>query len=136
LLLGAVKVVAVGSKDLDRIPAEFGGEGFTVCIDPVWGEPVARALPYAERFARVVHVGQAAGPIAPLRSADVRGKVLSILGYSNSALSKQDRGRIHLEVLDRLMSGRIEVAYQEFKLADVATAWENQRRGKSVVTVG
>src|SRR6185437_4774386 len=31
-LLGAAHVVAVGSRDLDRIPQEFGGEGFTVCI--------------------------------------------------------------------------------------------------------
>src|SRR5436190_13548168 len=32
-LLGASKVVAVGSKELERIPVEFEDEGFTVCID-------------------------------------------------------------------------------------------------------
>src|SRR5204862_4763658 len=40
-LLGAAKVVGVGRRDLDRIGEELGGEGFTVCIDPVWGEPLA-----------------------------------------------------------------------------------------------
>jgi NADPH2:quinone reductase len=134
-LFGARKVVAVGRSDLDRIPAEFGGEGFTVCIDPVWGEPLADALAYAARGARIVHVGQSAGPEAPLRSADVRGKQLTIIGHSNFALSADDRDRAYLELLDHVTAGRIEVDFQTFSLDDVATAWENQRTGKSVVVL-
>jgi NADPH:quinone reductase-like Zn-dependent oxidoreductase len=132
-LAGAAHVVAVGSSDLDRIPAEFGDDGFTVCIDPVWGEPLANALQYAQRHARIVHLGQSAGPESPLRSADVRGKELTIIGHSNFALSASERERAYREVLAELSSGRIELDYDVFGLDDVAAAWENQRGGKSVV---
>ncbi len=134
-LLGAATVVAVGSKDLDRIPAEFGDEGFTVCIDPVWGAPLADALQYAQPHARVVHLGQSAGPQAPLRSTDVRGKELVVMGHSNFALSKEERDRAYLELLDHLAAGRIRLDYQTFELNAVAAAWQNQRGGKSVVVV-
>ena len=132
-LLGASHVVAVGSSDLDRIAAEFADDGFTVCIDPVWGEPLADALRYAQRHARIVHVGQAAGATAPLKSADVRGKELTILGHSNFALTKEEHDRAYLELLDRLVSGRLTLEYETFTLEDVAAAWEHQRGGKSVV---
>lgn len=135
-LLGASHVVAVGSKELDRIPDEFGVDGFTVCIDPVWGEPLANALQYAQRHARIVHVGQSAGPQSPLKSADVRGKELTIIGHSNFALSRAEHDRGYLELLRHLTAGEIRLDHQTFALADVADAWENQRSGKSVVLFG
>jgi len=134
-LLGAAHVVAVGSRDLDRIAAEFADDGFTVCIDPVWGDPLAHALQYARRHARVVHVGQSAGRSSPLASADVRGKELTILGHSNFALSKEERDRAYLELLDQLVAGRITLDYETFALDDVAAAWEHQRGGKSVIVL-
>lgn len=132
-MLGAEQVVAVGRDGLDRIGEEFGADGFTVCIDPVWGEPLANALQYAARHARIVHIGQSAGPESPLRSADVRGKELTVRGHSNFAMSKEERDRAYLEVLDHLAAGRIELPYQTFEVTDVAAAWANQRGGKSVV---
>ncbi len=132
-LLGAAKVVPVGRGDLDRIPEEFGDEGFTVCIDPVWGEPLADALRYAQAHARIVHIGQSADPVAPLKSADVRGKELVIMGHSIFALSGDERRRAYLDLLDHLVAGRIELPFQTFELDDIAAAWKNQRGGKSVV---
>jgi NADPH2:quinone reductase len=134
-LLGAAKVVAVGRADLDRIADEFGDEGFTVCIDPVWGEPLARALAHAAPHARIVHVGQSAAPEAPLRSADVRGKELVILGHSNFAFSKEDRDRAYLEVLEHLAAGRIQVELARYPLDRVAEAWERQRSGPGAKVV-
>jgi NADPH:quinone reductase-like Zn-dependent oxidoreductase len=134
-LLGAAQVVAVGRTELDRIGDEFGADGFTVCIDPVWGEPLANALAHAAPHARVVHIGQSAGPESPLRSADVRGKELLIMGHSNFALSKADRDRAYLELLEHLRAGRIDLELETFPLEDVAAAWEHQRGGKSVVTI-
>jgi NADPH:quinone reductase-like Zn-dependent oxidoreductase len=122
---------------LDEIEEAFDGDGFTVCIDPLWGEPLARALGAAARHARIVHVGQAAGPEAPLKSADVRGKELSIFGHSNFALSKEERDRAHLELLEHVTAGRITVAYETFALADLGAAWARQEAGgKAVVTLG
>jgi NADPH:quinone reductase len=128
-LLGAETVLAVGRKELDRIAETFGDDGFTVCIDPVWGEPLADALQYAQRHARVVHIGQSAGPVSPLRSGDVRGKELTILGHSNFALTKEELDRAYLELLEHVSAGRIEVPVGRFPLDRAAEAWERQRSG-------
>jgi NADPH:quinone reductase len=128
-LLGAVTVLAVGRNDLGRISETFGEDGFTVCIDPVWGEPLADALQYAQRHARVVHIGQSAGPVSPLRSGDVRGKELTILGHSNFALTKEELDRAYLELLEHVSAGRIEVPVGRFPLDRAAEAWERQRSG-------
>ena len=138
-LLGAAKVVGVGRRELDTIPEAFGGDGFTVCIDAVWGEPLANALAYAAPHARIVHLGQSAAPEAPLRSADVRGKELQILGHSNFALLRDDLRRAYLELLDHVVAGHIAIDVERYELDRVAEAWERQQAGpggaKVVVTV-
>ena len=137
-LLGASNVLAVGRAELGRIGDEFGEDGFTVCIDPVWGEPLADALQYAQRHARVVHIGQSAGPTSPLRSADVRGKELVVMGHSNFAMTAEERNRAYLELLDHVAAGRIALDVQRFPLDRAAEAWELQRSGpggKVVVTL-
>jgi NADPH2:quinone reductase len=128
-LLGAAKVVGVGRDGLDGIPEAFGDEGFTVCIDPLWGEPIAKALASAARNARIVHVGQSAGPEAPLRSADVRSKELQILGHSSFALSRDDLSRAYLELLDHVAAGRITIDVETYALDDVEKAWAKQQSG-------
>ena len=132
-LLGAAHILAVGRGDLGRIANEFGDEGFTVCIDPVWGEPLADALQYAQPHARVVHVGQSAAPVSALKSADVRGKELTVMGHSNFALSKDERDRAYLELLDHVVAGRIRLDFETHALDDVAPAWERQEAGAKVV---
>jgi NADPH2:quinone reductase len=128
-LLGAETVLAVGRTDLGRIPEEFGDAGFTVCIDPVWGDPLADALQYAQRHARVVQLGQSAGPVSPLRSADVRGKELIIMGHSNFALTSEEHDRAYLELLEHVTAGRIAVNVERYPLDRAAEAWERQRSG-------
>ena len=143
-LLGAAKVVGAsrsgsdGTIRLDEIADAFGDEGFTVCIDPIWGEPLAQALAAAARRARIVHLGQSAGPEAPLRSADVRGKELVVQGHSSFALTPEEQNRAYLEVLDHLSAGRIVLDVERYPLDAVADAWERQRSGphaKVVVTL-
>ena len=142
-LLGAAKVVGASRTAggdlvaLDEIGAAFGDEGFTVCIDPIWGEPLVHALAAAARHARIVHVGQSAGPEAPLRSADVRGKELTIQGHSNFALPRDERERAQLELLEHVTAGRIKLELQRFGLDDVQAAWACQQSGgKAIVTLG
>ena len=144
-LLGAAKVVGAGRSAtddgivaFDDVGDAFGDEGFTVCIDPVWGETLARALAHASMRARVVHLGQIGGAEAPLRSADVRGKELQILGHSSFALSREDTARAYGEILDHLASGRIAVDIERYDLDHAAEAWERQRSGpggKVVITL-
>jgi len=128
-LLGADHVLAAGRGDLGRIPEEFGDSGFTVCIDPVWGAPLADALRYAAPHARVVHLGQSAGPVSELRSADVRGKELVVMGHSNFALTTEERNRAYLELLEHVRAGRIDLDVETYALDAVAGAWTRQQDG-------
>jgi NADPH:quinone reductase len=150
-LLGAAKVVAAGRDtgrlerarelgadeivELEGIAGAFGDEGFTVCIDPLWGEPIAKALASAAPRARIIHVGQSAGPEAPLRSADVRSKELTIQGHSHFALTKGERDRAYLELLDHLVQGRIVLDAETYDLDHVEEAWARQptATGKKIV---
>ena len=125
--LGADALVPLG--DADALASAFGGDGFTVCIDPLWGEPVAQALGAAARHARIVHLGQSAGAEAPLRSADVRGKELIVEGHSNFAFSPEERNGAYLELLEHVAAGRIVLVVERHPLDDVETAWARQREG-------
>jgi len=128
-VVGAGRAAGPGIVGLDEVADAFGADGFTVCVDPVWGEPLARVLAAAAPHARIVHVGQSAGPEAPLRSADVRGKELTILGHSNFVMSAEERNRASLELLEHLRAGRIEIEIERYPLDRAAEAWERQRSG-------
>jgi NADPH2:quinone reductase len=137
-VVGASRTPGEGLVALDAIDDAFGGAGFTACIDPVWGAPLAAALAFAAPHARVVHVGQSAGAEAALRSADVRGKELRVLGHSNFAMPAEERARAYLEVLDHVVGGRLDLGLERYPLERIGEAWERQRtpgRGKVVVTL-
>jgi NADPH:quinone reductase len=144
-LLGAARVVAAsrsgadGTIALEEIGDAFDGTGFTACIDPLWGKAIAEAVPHAAQGARIVHLGQSAGPEATFRSADVRGKELVIHGHTNFAMPRPDRERAYLELLGHITAGRIALRTKVFDLDEVETAWAHQAEGpheKVVVALG
>ena len=133
-LLGAAEVTGASRRPGDGLVSyDDVPDGFSVCIDPVWGEPLARVLARAAPHARIVHLGQSAGAEAPLLSADVRGKELQVLGHSNFALTPDERDRAYLELLDHAMAGRITLDVESYPLEEVAPAWERQQAGAKVV---
>src|SRR5437867_3915428 len=147
-LLGAGRVVAAGRDEAKlRRLLELGadaivqlghayGEDFDVVIDPLWGEPLVRALDAAAPGARIVHLGQSAGPEATLTSAAVRGKQLRILGYSNFALSHAEMSAAYRELLGQVANGSLRLELETFPLERVGDAWAAQERGeKAVVTL-
>jgi NADPH2:quinone reductase len=88
LALGADDGVTLEGDDLvERIRAACGGDGPTLVVDPLWGEPTRLVTEAAAPNARIVHMGQSAGGEATLASSMIRGKQLSILGYSNFRLT-------------------------------------------------
>jgi NADPH2:quinone reductase len=137
--LGADDVVSLESEDLVAALKEAcGGDGPSLVIDPLWGEPAVAAATAAARGARLVNIGQSAGPAAPLLSADVRGKQLNILGYSNLATPRDVLNREYLRLLEHARAGEIQVEIRTFSFDRVAEAWEEQARGagaKVVVTL-
>jgi NADPH:quinone reductase-like Zn-dependent oxidoreductase len=134
LELGADETVLLDAEGLAaRFKEACGGDGPTVVIDPLWGEPVAAAADAAAPRARIVQMGQSAGPSASFTSATVRSKELRILGYSDFALSYDDRRRYYLELVDHARAGRITIDVERFPLDRVADAWAAQAAGTKAV---
>jgi NADPH2:quinone reductase len=131
--LGADDVVELGDDMADRFKEAFGGDGPTVVIDPLWGEPVVAAAQAAAPGARIVNIGQSAGGDATFPSAVVRGKQLRIVGHSNFAMTPWDRRRAHLELLEEVQAGRITIDVERFPLDRIHDAWKAQGEGRKAI---
>jgi NADPH:quinone reductase len=136
--LGADAVVSLESEDLAAAFREAcGGDGPSLVIDPLWGAPVVAAAQAAAPGARIVHVGQSAGPEAPLLSADVRGKQLNVLGFSNFGTPRAVLNREYLRLVEHARKGEVQVDVETHPFERVAEAWLRQAEGagtKVVVT--
>jgi NADPH:quinone reductase len=136
--LGADATVAL-EGDVEEMAAAFrnacGGEGPTLIVDPLCGLPVVAAARAAGRRARIVHIGQSAGPEAPLLSADVRGKELEILGYSNLALPRDVMAREYLRLVELAREGEVEVDVETVPFERFQDAWRRQAEGAGVKLV-
>jgi NADPH2:quinone reductase len=136
LRLGADAVVSLEGADLETAFREAcGGDGPTLVVDPLWGEPVVAAAKAAAPGARIVNIGQSAGPAAPLLSADVRGKQLNILGFSNFGTPREVMNREYLRLLELAGEGRLEVEVARFPFEEAAEAWRRQADGAGAKVV-
>jgi NADPH2:quinone reductase len=137
--LGADAVVSLDEEDLAGAFREAcGGDGPSLVVDPLWGEPVVAAAHAAAPGARIVHIGQSAGPTAALLSADVRGKQLNLFGFSNFGTPREVIQREYLRLVEHARAGDVEVEIETFPFEGAAEAWERQAEGagaKVVVTI-
>jgi NADPH2:quinone reductase len=116
-----------------------GGDGPTLIVDPLWGEPLVAALQAAAPFARVVQIGQSAGPEAVVPSGAVRGKMLEILGYTNLRLSFDVLAPGYRALVEQAVEGRIQIELERVPLDRAVEAWQRQAAGadtKLVVVPG
>lgn len=111
----------------DSIRAAAGGEGVDVTVDPLWGEPVVAAAKASSPGARIVSIGQSAGPETTLASATVRGSTLSILGYSNLAVPAELKASAYRRMVEHAAEGCLTVEHEVVELKQVAHAWERQQ---------
>jgi NADPH2:quinone reductase len=134
LELGADEIVRLDGENLaQRLRDACGGDGPTLVVDPLWGDPARAATEAAAPGARIVHLGQSAGPEATLASAVVRGKQLSILGYTVFALTPDARRETYLGLAGHVAAGRIRIRVETFSLEDVGAAWSAQTQGTKAV---
>jgi NADPH2:quinone reductase len=129
--LGADATVRVDEADdlAAALREACGGDGPALVVDFLWGEPLAAAVEAAAPGARIVHVGQSAGPTATLTSAAVRGKQLDILGYSDFAVPRDELAREYQALVRHAIAGEMPVDVEEVPLEAVAEAWRRQAEG-------
>ena len=85
---------------------EAAGGPVDVVIDPVFGEPAAAAALALGPGGRLVNLGGSAHDLADFSSAALRGRSLSILGYTNNAISPEQRAEALTSVLELAARGR------------------------------
>jgi hypothetical protein len=82
---------------------------------------------------RLVNLGGASGDVAEFSSAGLRSRSAAILGYTNNALTAEQRRSAVTAVAEHAAAGRLAVAHELVPLAEVADAWRRQASGGSGV---
>ncbi|HEX4735070.1 MAG TPA: zinc-binding dehydrogenase [Thermoleophilaceae bacterium] len=138
-ILGASEIVAAG-RDADalQVAAEVGatrciqlgddlGGPYDVVIDPLWGPAAEAAVPAAAFSGRYVQVGQSAGPEATLRSGDIRGKSLAIMGFTLGHVPRDKTEAAYTRLIELASSGDLKVERETLPLDWVGEAWRRQQ---------
>ena len=127
-------VVVPLDGDADTIAASLAQHGpFDVVLDPVFGFAATAAMRVLALGGRLVNLGGAAGDEATFSSAGLRSRAASVLGYTNNALSAEQRAQAIGSVLTHAAAGRIRIRYAEHPLADVEDVWRAEMAGGSGV---
>lgn len=126
--------VVIGDQ-LAKNVLEAAGEPPTVVIDMTWGSPSSSLLSVLATGARIVQVGASASIEATIPSAPLRGKQLSILGYSNFGVPRDVLVNTYKEIISLANAGKLLVPISKFSLADVATAWSTAVNGEAKVVI-
>jgi NADPH:quinone reductase-like Zn-dependent oxidoreductase len=126
---GADEVVLLPpDRDVDALAvaltAALGGTA-DVVVDPVFGWVAEAAIHAMAPFGRLVNLGGSAGDAASFSSAVVRGKSLSVLGYTNNALTPSQRAEALTEVV--ALAGREHPVVEHVvrPLSEIADAWRH-----------
>ncbi|MGZ3675669.1 MAG: quinone oxidoreductase family protein [Ktedonobacterales bacterium] len=129
LTRGADAIVDLTGDDVDdihrRIMAACDGP-LQLVIDPVWGLPAEAAVRALGYEGRLVNIGAASGPTARFDSATVRSRLHNILGYTNNALTPEQKAEALTEILAHAAAGRCTVDRETLPLARAGEAWELQ----------
>ncbi|MGA8208054.1 MAG: zinc-binding alcohol dehydrogenase family protein [Candidatus Dormiibacterota bacterium] len=136
--LGADAVVAIAGQSVEDLAAEFeaaAGGPLDVVFDPLWGRPLMAATAACGQSARIVHLGQSAGPEATLTSATVRGRQLTIVGHANPSTPLEKRTAAFRAVAEHAAAGRIRLAVEELPLSAIGSAWARQASSPHVKLV-
>jgi NADPH:quinone reductase-like Zn-dependent oxidoreductase len=95
-------------------------------IDPVWGLPAEAAVRALGYEGRLVNIGAASGPTARFDSAIVRSRLHNILGYTNNALSPEQKSQALAAILTHAAAGKCTVDRETLPLARAGETWELQ----------
>ena len=125
--LGADATVDLKTADglTDRIREASGGQ-LHVVIDPVWGVPGGAALEAMSPFGRFVQLGASAAQEAVVKSGVLRGRYLSILGYTTFLVPWEEQAAAYRKLIDYAASGRLKVEFEILPLEAAPEAWKQQ----------
>jgi NADPH:quinone reductase-like Zn-dependent oxidoreductase len=128
LAADADEVVAF-STDVDELTTRLGPATIDVVIDPVFGVAATAAVRVLAAGGRLVNLGGSGGDAATFSSSVLRSGTVSILGYTNNAITPEQRRDALTAVLQHAATGAIAVAHETVTLAEIGSAWQRQSTG-------
>ena len=102
-----------------------------VVIDPVFGETAAAASQVLGEGGRLVNLGASGGDQAAFSSAALRSRSIEILGYTNNALTVEQRRTAINEISRHAALGELGVAHEVCPLDAVEGAWTRLASGEA-----
>src|SRR5437868_6120850 len=125
--LGADAIVDLKNLDglTERIREASGGQ-LHVVIDPLWGQPGVAALEALSPQGRFVQIGQSAGAEASVKSGTIRGRYLSVLGYTSFLVPWEEQAAAYRTLAEHAAAGRIKVEFEVLPLEAAPEAWKRQ----------
>lgn len=130
---GVVEIAEPDPASLTEALRDALPDGADVVVDPVFGWVAEAVLPVMAPGGRLVNLGGSASDLATVSSAGLRGRGLSLLGYTNNALSGEQRAQALAAVARLAADGAIGVAHESRPLGEVAEVWRAQQSGGSGV---
>jgi NADPH:quinone reductase-like Zn-dependent oxidoreductase len=134
---GADAVVRL-TEDVDAVAAALTAalDGTAeVVIDPVFGIAATAASRVLGPGGRLVNLGGASGDLAELSSSVLRSRFVDVLGYTNNALTAEQRAQALTAVVEQAARGALSVDHAVLPLADVAEGWRRTGDGGRRVVV-
>ena len=104
-------------------------DGYDVVIDLTWGDVVQHAIEAAAPGARLVQVGNAAGPSAQIVAPAFRNRGLLLIGHSNFITPPAVRRAAYEQLTSHALAGRLRVDVERIALADFDRAWAWLQQG-------
>ena len=102
-----------------------------VVVDPVFGAAAAAATRVLGDSGRLVALGGASGDAATFSSATLRSRSISVLGYTNNAISVTQRAEAVTRIAEHAADARMQVAHRDLPLDRVAEAWRETAEGRA-----
>jgi NADPH:quinone reductase-like Zn-dependent oxidoreductase len=125
-------VVVPLEGDVDALTAALAEHGpYDVVLDPVFGVASTAASRNLAEFGRLVNLGGSGGDLATYSSAALRSRTASVLGYTNNALTADQRREAITAVLGHAAAGRVRMRYDAHPLAEVEQVWARVAAGES-----
>jgi NADPH:quinone reductase-like Zn-dependent oxidoreductase len=125
----------VDPADLTTRLQEAVGGPAQVVIDPVFGPTATAAAAALGHGGRLVNIGGSADDSAAFSSAVLRGRTIGILGYTNNAITAEQRAEALRSALDVVARCPKMLAWRRFPAAEGAEAWGSAGGGGPRVIV-
>jgi NADPH:quinone reductase len=129
---GADAVVALDTGDVAELAGRFSdacGGPVDLVIDPLFGAPAAGAARALRPGGRLVQLGGSAAETSPIDSATLRSRSVDLLGYTNNALSPQQRAAALTTIAGMAARGALSVSHEAVPLEQAADGWRRQAAG-------